>query len=96
MDVTFTTDVLVTDGDLVARRWTMRATHQGPFLGVAPTGRRVTMTGIDVLRVVDGRFTEIWHNEDVAGEAERQDVRSSSSPPVRSSVDEMLEFADGV
>lgn len=66
-DVVFTTEVFVSEGDLVTRRWTMRATHEGPFLGIAPTGRRVTMTGIDILRVVDGRFTEIWHNEDVAG-----------------------------
>lgn len=66
-EVAFTTDVVVSNGDLVARRWTMRGTHRAPFLGIPPSGRPVAMTGIDVLRVVDGRFSEIWHNEDFAG-----------------------------
>src|SRR5262245_53674281 len=63
-EISFTADVVLAEGDLVARRWTMRGVHRGPFLGVPPTGAPVTMNGIDVLRVKDGRIVEMWHTED--------------------------------
>jgi steroid delta-isomerase-like uncharacterized protein len=66
-DVVFTADVVVASGDLVARRWTMRGVHRGSFFGIPPSGQPVAMTGIDILRVANGRFCEIWHNEDFAG-----------------------------
>lgn len=66
-DIRFTADVVVASGDLVARRWTMRGTHRGSFFGIPPSGQPVSMTGIDILRAADGRFCEIWHNEDFAG-----------------------------
>jgi len=66
-ELAFTADVVLAEGEMVARRWTMRGVHRGPFLGIPPTGKPVTMTGIDVLRVRDGRIVEMWHTEDVAG-----------------------------
>jgi steroid delta-isomerase-like uncharacterized protein len=66
-DRRFTADVTLAEGDLLARRWTMRATHKGPFLGVPATGRSVTLTGIDVFRLSEGKIREVWHAEDVAG-----------------------------
>lgn len=50
-----------------AARWTGAATHEGDFLGIAPTGRRVTLRGMDFVRVRDGRITELWAETDVAG-----------------------------
>lgn len=44
----------------VAIRWSATGTHQGRFLGVLPTGRRIACQGIDVLRVADGRIVERW------------------------------------
>lgn len=46
--------------------WTLRATHTGPFLGVAPTGLPVVFRGTDVLRVSGGVVREVWHVEDFA------------------------------
>ncbi len=46
--------------------WTLRATHTGPFLGLAPTGRPVVFRGTDVLRVSGGVIQEVWHVEDLA------------------------------
>jgi steroid delta-isomerase-like uncharacterized protein len=68
-DLRFTVDVVVPAGDLVAGRWTMTGTNTGPFtlFGLPPTGRRVTMTGQEIWRVRDGRFVEVWHQEDVPG-----------------------------
>ena len=55
----------VSEGDTVASRWTITGTHQGDFQGVPPTGRPITMKGIDFSRVVDGRIAEHWAQFDV-------------------------------
>jgi steroid delta-isomerase-like uncharacterized protein len=59
-DLTITVDDLVADGDRVGLRWTAHATHRGELIGMPATGRRVTLTGIDDLRIVDGRIAERW------------------------------------
>jgi predicted ester cyclase len=53
-----TIDELVADGDRAAVATTTTGTHTGELLGVAPTGRRVAVTGIDMVRVEDGRIVE--------------------------------------
>jgi steroid delta-isomerase-like uncharacterized protein len=59
-DLTISVDDLVADGDRVALRWTAHATHRGELMGMPATGRRLTLTGIDILRIVDGRIVERW------------------------------------
>jgi predicted ester cyclase len=41
----------------------MRGTHSSEFMGVPPMGRRVTMSGIDIVRVAGGKITEFWYGE---------------------------------
>ena len=55
---------LVTDEENAVARWRMEATNQGEFMGMAPTGKRVTVSGIDIYRVSNGRITEHWHEMD--------------------------------
>lgn len=57
----------LTDGDRVIERWTMTATHAGEFLGMPPTGKRVTLPGIDITRLAGGRITEHWSQCDLLG-----------------------------
>ena len=45
-------------GDKVVTRWTYRAVHSGAFQGLPPTGKQVTMTGISILRINNGRVVE--------------------------------------
>jgi steroid delta-isomerase-like uncharacterized protein len=45
---------------LVFRRWSMTGTHQGPFLGIPATGRKVALSGVDVERLEHGRIVEHW------------------------------------
>jgi len=68
-DLRFTLDVAFERDDLVTGRWTMTGTHTGPLelLGLPPTGRPVSMTGQEIFRARDGRFVEVWHQEDVGG-----------------------------
>ncbi len=65
-DLALTLESVLADGTLGSDRWTLRAAHLGPFLGLAPTGRRVEITGMDVVRVASGRIVEVWHTEDLA------------------------------
>jgi steroid delta-isomerase-like uncharacterized protein len=55
-----TVEEMIAEGDKVAARITTRGTHKGKFLGIPPTGKHVTQTGIDILRIVDGKIVERW------------------------------------
>lgn len=54
-------------GDKVVDRWTGHGTHQGTFMGLAPTGKKVSASGISIHRIVDGRIAETWNNYDALG-----------------------------
>src|SRR6476619_6389287 len=56
---------IVADGDTVAIRFVVEATHKGELLGIAPTGRRVRWDAVDVYRVRDGKITEEWAADDL-------------------------------
>ena len=60
-------DLFAAEGNKVVLRFTFRGTHQGAFMGVAPTGKQVTMTGIDIFHIADGKIVELWNEEDVLG-----------------------------
>jgi predicted ester cyclase len=57
----------IAEGDLVSFTWTMSGTHQGVFAGVPPTGKPVTVNGINVERFVEGKIVEHWSQFDLAG-----------------------------
>jgi predicted ester cyclase len=59
-DVRTSIDELVGDADKVVVRWQTVGVHTGPYGKVLPTGRRVTMTGVDVYRLQGGRIVEAW------------------------------------
>jgi hypothetical protein len=66
-DMQSSEDDLVADGEAVVVRRTMRGTHQGEFMGIAPTGKRVTFTGIWFARLKGGRLQEQWVSFDALG-----------------------------
>lgn len=53
-------EFLIAEGDLVAEKFTARGTSRGPILGVAPTGREVSLPGINIFRVENGAIVERW------------------------------------
>jgi predicted ester cyclase len=59
-DLTLACEDIVPAGDKVAVRWTATGTHEGDQLGVPATHRKITLTGIDIVRIADGRITERW------------------------------------
>src|SRR3954447_23323614 len=53
-------DDLLAEGDRVVARQTFGGTHQGAFLGIAPTGKQFSISGIDMVRIADGKMVEHW------------------------------------
>jgi steroid delta-isomerase-like uncharacterized protein len=66
-DIRDTVEELVAEGDKVVVRWTSRGVHQGEFMGVAPTGRHVTFTGMRLFRIAENKIAESWVNLDQLG-----------------------------
>jgi steroid delta-isomerase-like uncharacterized protein len=58
---------LVAEGDKVVARWTSVGTHQGDFMGIPPTGKQVTTSGITIFRLEDGKIVEEWSESDMLG-----------------------------
>ena len=50
----------IAEGEKVTTRKTLTGVHAGALLGIAPTGRDVSIDVIDIVRVVDGRYVEHW------------------------------------
>lgn len=62
-DLKFTVDDTVSEGDKLVVAWTITGTHKGEFLGVPPTHKRVTFSGITINQIADGKILEttvIW------------------------------------
>lgn len=57
----------IAEGDKVVSRMTSQATHTGEFQGIPPTGKKITVTGIWIDRVVDGKIVERWGQVDMLG-----------------------------
>jgi steroid delta-isomerase-like uncharacterized protein len=66
-DLVVTLQDQVAEGDKVVIRWTGQATHQGDFVGVPPTGKRVVVKAIHIHRIVCGRITALWEEFDMFG-----------------------------
>lgn len=66
-DVQVILEDLIAEGDKVVERWTARGTHRGELWGVAPTGKFLTVSGITIWRVIDGKVLERWENCDALG-----------------------------
>src|SRR5262245_29113090 len=61
-DIHFTVEDMTAEGDDVVVRLTIRGTHQGEFQGIAPTGKKVEFTGIQLMRFKDGKIVRVvWH-----------------------------------
>ncbi len=66
-DVHMTDEDIIVEGDRVATRWTFRGTQRGEMFGIPATGRRITVTGIAIDRVVGCRVAERWLEFDQLG-----------------------------
>jgi len=66
-DFKATIDDMIAEGDKVVVRGTWSGTHKGEFMGIAPTGKRVSFGVIDIVRIAGGKFVEHWGQMDNMG-----------------------------
>jgi predicted ester cyclase len=59
-DEELTLNDLVAENGKVAVRWTSQATHTGEVFGISASNRRISVTGIEIYRLIDGRVSEYW------------------------------------
>jgi steroid delta-isomerase-like uncharacterized protein len=70
---------MIAEGDKVVARVTGSGTHQGEFMGIAPTGNRVEFSAIDVARISEGKIVEHWSNSDQLGMMQQLGASRSGS-----------------
>jgi predicted ester cyclase len=69
---------LVAERDKVVGRFRCSGTHQGEFLGAAPTGKRMEVEEVFFLRTEGGRFVDFWGLEDSLSRMRQLGLISSS------------------
>ena len=66
-DLHLTIEDVIAEGETVMTRWSCRGTHKGDLNGIAPTGKQITITGVTVARVSNGKMAEGFVNWDALG-----------------------------
>jgi len=66
-DIHFTIEDQLAEGEMVVTRWTGTGTQQGPLMGIPPSGKRVSITGITITRYVNDKAVESWGSYDTLG-----------------------------
>src|SRR5574341_2330690 len=79
-DVHFTVDEQMAEGDKVMTRWTAHGTHKGELAGIPPTGKSVTVAGVSVERIVNGKIAERWDIFDQFGMMQQLGVIPTPEP----------------
>jgi steroid delta-isomerase-like uncharacterized protein len=80
------TEVAVEDvfcvGDKVAVRWVATGTHTGSGMGVPPSGKRISISGMTIARILEGKIVEGWDSWDRLGMLEQIGVYAPPETPV--------------
>ncbi len=58
---------ITADEDTVALAYTITGTHQGDFMGIAPTGKKIKARGVQIARFENGKMVERWGSSDQLG-----------------------------
>ncbi|MCU1340216.1 MAG: hypothetical protein JWO19_5797 [Bryobacterales bacterium] len=66
-DLRMTIEDIIAEGDKVTMRITAEGTHKGGHFGVAPTGHRVRIAGLVLIRIANGQIVEGWNSWDQLG-----------------------------
>ncbi len=66
-DIQWTLEQLITEGDMLAARFTMRGTHKGDFFGIPPSGRPIQVQAMNFYRIAGGTIVEERGQPDLLG-----------------------------
>ncbi len=59
-DISVKNNVVIAENDLVAVQWEVKATHQGEFKDIKPTGRQIAYSGVTIYRINHDKIVEYW------------------------------------
>jgi len=79
-DVRLTINDQIAEGEEVVTRWTATGTHSGELMGIAPTNKRATVTGVDIDRYQGGKVVEAWASYDMLGLLQQLGVVPTLAP----------------
>jgi steroid delta-isomerase-like uncharacterized protein len=63
-DFHLTADFIIAEGDMAVKRWTAQGTHKAEYMGIPPTGKKITVVGCNVFRIVGDKIAECWAHTD--------------------------------
>lgn len=66
-DIQWTVEELISEGDKVAARFTMRGTHRGQFMGVLPTEKAITAQALNIYHLKNGQIIKEYGAPDMLG-----------------------------
>ena len=71
---------IAAEGNIVVARWTGKATHQGVFHGIPPTGKQISVCGINLYIIENGRISQEWEQMDSLGMLQQLGVLPAPKP----------------
>lgn len=74
----FIVEDLIAEDDQVLLRWSFTGKHIGPFMGVEPTGKQISVGGMNLFHLAGGKIVEFWVNADDLGELQQLGVIPTS------------------
>ena len=84
-DLKFTVVDMVAEKDKVAVFWNISGTHQGEFQGIAPTGKKVSIDGITINQLADGKIMDSYASVDMWGMMQQLGAIPSFEKPQKAS-----------
>jgi steroid delta-isomerase-like uncharacterized protein len=80
-DLQVTVEDQIAEGNKVVTRWKAPGTQTGPYMGIPPTGRELTVSAIHIHRLVYGKLVEHWEQIDTLGALLQLGVFPTPNPP---------------
>ncbi len=71
---------IIAEDDKVVTRKTFTGTHQGQFMGIPASGRKITFGAIDIVRIADGKVVEHWGEFDMLTLLQQIGAMPASTP----------------
>ena len=63
-DKRYTIQDIIAEGDKVVARWTLQGTHKGDYMGIPATNKQISLSGIYIIRMDEGKQVEWWLEAD--------------------------------
>ena len=82
-DLHFTIEDLIAEGDKVVTRWTLRGTQKADYQGHPASDKPMTVTGMSLFRIADGKIQEIHVNMDRLGMMQQLGWLPTPAPPAK-------------